>query len=44
MKFDVSKSFVVRGNSIEQNGLLFKPVIRGDEGIGNRDIGSSAGT
>lgn len=29
VKFDVSKSFVVRGNSIEQNGLLFKPVIRG---------------
>jgi hypothetical protein len=25
----VSKSFVVRGGSIEQNGLLFKPVIRG---------------
>src|SRR5690349_9711794 len=30
VKFDVSKSFVVRGNSIEQNGLLFKPVIRGE--------------
>ena len=30
VKFDVSKSFVMRGNSIEQNGLLFKPVIRGD--------------
>jgi hypothetical protein len=29
VKFDVSKSFVVRGGSIEQNGLLFKPVIRG---------------
>ena len=28
--FDVSKSFVVRGASIEQNGLLFKPVIRGE--------------
>lgn len=28
--FDVSKSFVVRGGSIEQNGLLFKPVIHGD--------------
>ena len=27
VKFDVSKSFVMRGNSIEQNGLLFKPVI-----------------
>lgn len=30
VKFDVMKSFVMRGNSIEQNGLLFKPVIRGD--------------
>ena len=29
VKFDVSKSFVVRGSSIEQNGLLFKPVIHG---------------
>lgn len=27
--FDVSKSFVVRGSSIEQNGLLFKPVVHG---------------
>ena len=25
--FDVGKSFVMRGNSISQNGLLFKPVI-----------------
>ena len=32
VKFDVMKSFVVRGNSIEQNGLLFKPVI-----VGNRE-------
>jgi hypothetical protein len=31
VKFDVSKSFVVRGNSIEQNGLLFKPVIHGEK-------------
>jgi hypothetical protein len=30
VKFDVSQSFVVRGGSIEQNGLLFKPVIRGE--------------
>ena len=29
VKFDVSKSFVMRGGSVEQNGLLFKPVIRG---------------
>lgn len=26
--FDVNNSFVMRGNSISQNGLLFKPVIR----------------
>ena len=31
VKFDVSKSFVMRGATIEQNGLLFKPVIRGDK-------------
>jgi hypothetical protein len=27
--FDVGSSFVMRGNSLSQNGLLFKPVIRG---------------
>jgi hypothetical protein len=27
--FDVNNSFVMRGNSIEKNGLLFKPVIKG---------------
>ena len=27
--FDVNDSFVMRGNSIDKNGLLFKPVIRG---------------
>ncbi len=26
--FDVNNSFVMRGNSIDKNGLLFKPVIR----------------
>jgi hypothetical protein len=26
--FDVGSSFVLRGNSLERNGLLFKPVIR----------------
>jgi hypothetical protein len=30
VKFDVTNSFVMRGATIEQNGLLFKPVIRGD--------------
>lgn len=28
LDFDVGKSFVLRGNTIAQNGLLFKPVIR----------------
>lgn len=27
--FDLGKSFVMRGNSIEKNGLLFRPVLRG---------------
>ena len=27
--FDVGRSFVMRGNSVSQNGLLFKPVVRG---------------
>jgi hypothetical protein len=26
--FDVGSSFVMRGNSLTQNGLLFKPVIK----------------
>lgn len=29
--FDVSKSFVMRGATIEQNGLLFKPVIKAEQ-------------
>lgn len=28
LDFDLSRSFVMRGNTISQNGLLFKPVIR----------------
>jgi len=28
LDFDIGKSFVMRGNSIAQNGLAFKPVIR----------------
>ena len=28
LDFDVGRSFVMRGNSISQNGLLFKPVVR----------------
>jgi hypothetical protein len=31
VKFDVSNSFVIRADSIMQNGLLFKPVIRGEK-------------
>ena len=31
VKFDVSKSFVMRGTTIEQNGLLFKPVIHAEQ-------------
>lgn len=27
--FDLGRSFVMRGNSISKNGLLFKPVVRG---------------
>jgi hypothetical protein len=30
VKFDVSKSFVARGPSVELDGLLFKPVVRGE--------------
>jgi hypothetical protein len=28
LDFDAEQSFVLRGNTIMQNGLLFKPVIR----------------
>lgn len=31
VNFDISKSFVMLGSTIEQNGLLFKPVIHGRE-------------
>jgi len=31
VSFDVSNSFVIRADSVEQNGLLFKPVIRGEK-------------
>jgi len=41
LDFDLSKSFVVRGNSVEKNGVLFKPVIHAVA----RDItGSISGT
>lgn len=33
--FDVGNSFVMRGNSITQNGLLFKPVIQGTVSAGS---------
>ena len=41
LDFDVGRSFVMRGNSIRNNGLLFKPVVRGTA----TDItGSASGT
>ena len=41
LDFDVGRSFVMRGNSIKNNGLLFKPVVRGTA----TDItGSASGT
>lgn len=39
--FDVGRSFVMRGNSISQNGLLFKPVIRATS---QQSTGSVAGS
>lgn len=39
--FDVGRSFVMRGNSISQNGLLFKRVLRGTS---QQSTGSVAGS
>jgi len=39
--FDAGRSFVMRGNSISQNGLLFKPVIRATT---QQSTGAIAGT
>ena len=39
--FDVGRSFVVRGNSISQNGLLFKPVIHA---VTSQGTGGLSGT
>jgi hypothetical protein len=41
LDFDVGRSFVMRGNSISQNGLLFKPVIRA---VATDITGSISGT
>ncbi len=41
LDFDVGRSFVMRGNSISQNGLLFKPVIRA---VATQLTGSVAGS
>lgn len=41
LDFDVGRSFVMRGNSISQNGLLFKPVIRATS---QQSTGSVAGS
>jgi hypothetical protein len=39
--FDVGRSFVMRGNSVSQNGLLFKPVIHA---VTQQSTGSIAGS
>jgi hypothetical protein len=39
--FDLGNSFVLRGNTIESNGLLFKPVIRA---TASQQTGAIAGT
>ena len=41
LDFDIGKSFVMRGNSITQNGLAFKPVIRA---VASELTGGLAGT
>jgi hypothetical protein len=41
LDFDVGKSFVLRGNSLKNNGLLFKPVIRA---VSNQSTGSVSGS
>ncbi len=41
LDFDVGRSFVLRGNSISQNGLLFKPVVRA---IAREITGSATGS
>ena len=41
LDFDLARSFVLRGNRIEQNGLLFTPVIRA---TATNITGSIAGT
>ncbi len=39
--FDIGRSFVMRGNSIAQNGLLFKPVV---QAVATEITGSVSGT
>lgn len=39
--FDVGRSFVMRGNSISRNGLLFKPVIHA---VTSQGTGGLSGT
>lgn len=41
LDFDVGRSFVMRGNSISQNGLLFKPVIHA---VTQQSTGTISGT
>ena len=46
LDFDVGRSFVMRGNSISQNGLLFKPVIHASvvSGAGGPVTGTGTAT
>jgi hypothetical protein len=41
LDFDVGRSFVLRGNSVRNNGLLFKPVIRA---VSNQSTGRVSGS
>src|SRR5687767_8920504 len=41
LDFDVGRSFVLRGNSLKNNGLLFKPVIRA---VSNQSTGRVSGS
>ncbi|MGI8784654.1 MAG: DUF4382 domain-containing protein [Acidobacteriota bacterium] len=43
LDFDVGRSFVMRGNSLSQNGLLFKPVIHASVVSGGGGTGGGTG-
>ncbi len=44
LDFDVGRSFVMRGNSLSKNGLLFKPVIHASVVSGGGGTGGGTGT